>query len=224
MQTAKSDLCGTDAFSRTSRCLHHADRSFPNPTYHPYAHPSFADSQTLNISTPSSTTLISCGTAGSQWKAPPLRSSVRRSMSTLSTNSSSSLRSLPHAPVRRADSFGETCKSMKRAPLFSVAAKSTRVSVAPYGKTPSTSLAESGSSAFAKASPIASGRTSSSLPSATSLLASHRRRTTNSLRYEGARLACVRTGTSSVFGTIWMSRSCANVSGAIPQVINFYIR
>lgn len=49
-------------------------------------------------------------------------------MSTISTNSSSSLRSLPRAPVRRTDSFGEACKSMKRAPSFSVAAKCSDLS------------------------------------------------------------------------------------------------
>ena len=52
----------------------------------------------------------------------------RRSMSTMSTNSSSSLRSLPPAPVRRTDSFGDTRKPMKRAPSFSVAAKDSDVS------------------------------------------------------------------------------------------------
>ena len=49
-------------------------------------------------------------------------------MSTLSSTSSSSLRSLPLAPVRRADSFGEPRKSMKRVPSFSVAAKDSDVS------------------------------------------------------------------------------------------------
>jgi len=44
-------------------------------------------------------------------------------MSTMSTNSSSSLRSLPHAPVQHTNSFSKTCKSMKHAPLFSVAEK-----------------------------------------------------------------------------------------------------
>jgi len=52
----------------------------------------------------------------------------RRSMSTMSTNSSSSLRSLPRAPVRCTDSFGDARKSMKRAPSFSVAAKDSDVS------------------------------------------------------------------------------------------------
>jgi hypothetical protein len=46
----------------------------------------------------------------------------------MSTNSSSSLQSLPCAPVRRTDSFGEMRKSMKRAPSFSVAAKGSDVS------------------------------------------------------------------------------------------------
>jgi hypothetical protein len=46
----------------------------------------------------------------------------------LSSTSSSSLRSLPLAPVRRTDSFGETRKSMKRVPSFSVAAKDSDVS------------------------------------------------------------------------------------------------
>jgi hypothetical protein len=101
---------------------------FPNPAYRPYSRPSSVDSQTLNVSSPSSTTLISCGTAESQWKTQPSRSSVRRSLSTMSTTSSSSLRSLPRAPVRRTDSFGDACKSMKRAPSFSVAAKDSDVS------------------------------------------------------------------------------------------------
>jgi hypothetical protein len=46
----------------------------------------------------------------------------------MSTTSSSSLRSLPRAPVRRTDSFGEARKPMKRAPSFSVAAKDSDVS------------------------------------------------------------------------------------------------
>lgn len=46
----------------------------------------------------------------------------------MSTTSSSSLRSLPRAPVRRTESTGETRKSMKRAPSFSVAAKDSDVS------------------------------------------------------------------------------------------------
>ena len=46
----------------------------------------------------------------------------------MSSTSSSSLRSLPLAPVRRADSFGEPRKSMKRVPSFSVAAKDSDVS------------------------------------------------------------------------------------------------
>lgn len=111
---------------RTSHRLHHADRLFPNPAHHPYPRPSSLDSQTLNVSTPSSTTLISCGTVESQWKLQPMR--FRRSMSTMSTNSSSSLRSLPRAPVRCTDSFGDARKSMKRAPSFSVAAKDSDVS------------------------------------------------------------------------------------------------
>jgi hypothetical protein len=114
---------------RTSNRLRQSDHSFPNPTYHPYSRPSSVDSQTLNISTPSSTTLISCGAAESQWKAQPSRSSIRRSVSTLSSStSSSSLRSLPRAPVRRTDSFGEARHCMKRAPSFSVAAKDSDVS------------------------------------------------------------------------------------------------
>ena len=151
MQSAKLELRGADAFSRytiysfiyfarfdflsnffryrTSNRLRQSDHSFPNPTYHPYSRPTSVDSQTLNISTPSSTTLISCGTAESQWKAQPSRSSIRRSVSTLSSStSSSSLRSLPRAPVRRADSFGEARNCMKRAPSFSVAAKDSDVS------------------------------------------------------------------------------------------------
>jgi hypothetical protein len=101
---------------------------FPNPVYHPYARPSSADSQTLNISTPSSTTLHSSRSAVSQWKKQPSNPSFRRSVSTMSTNSSSSLQSLPCAPVRRTDSFGETRKAMKRAPSFSVAARGSDVS------------------------------------------------------------------------------------------------
>ncbi|KAF8501629.1 hypothetical protein F5888DRAFT_1251581 [Russula emetica] len=128
MQSAKLELRGTDAFSRTSNRLRQSDHLFPNPPYHPYTRPSSVDSQTLNISTPSSTTLISCGAAESQWKAQPSRSSIRRSVSTISTTSSSSLRSLPRAPVRRTDSFGEAPKCMKRAPSFSVAAKNSDVS------------------------------------------------------------------------------------------------
>ena len=46
----------------------------------------------------------------------------------MSSTSSSSLRSLPLAPVRRTDSFGEVRKSMKRVPSFSVAAKDSDVS------------------------------------------------------------------------------------------------
>jgi hypothetical protein len=46
----------------------------------------------------------------------------------MSSTSSSSLRSLPLAPVRRTDSFGETRKPMKRVPSFSVAAKNSDVS------------------------------------------------------------------------------------------------
>jgi len=147
MQSAKPELRRTDAFSRyiisfsiyfslvltffrrrTSHRLRHSDHLFPNPAYHSHTRPSSADSQTLNVSTPSSTTLISCGTAESQWKAQPSRSSNRRSVSTMSSTSSSSLRSLPLAPVRRTDSFGETRKFMKRVPSFSVAAKDSDVS------------------------------------------------------------------------------------------------
>jgi hypothetical protein len=149
MQSAKLELRGTDAFSRyiippsicfarfnflsnflryrTSNCLRQSDHLLPNSAYHPYTRPSSVDSQTLNISTPSSTTLISCGTAESQWKAQPSRS-IRRSVSTISTTSSSSLRSLPRAPVRRTDSFGEARKCMKRAPSFSATAKNSDVS------------------------------------------------------------------------------------------------
>ena len=54
--------------------------------------------------------------------------SFRRPVSTVSTTSSSSLQSLPRAPVRRTDSFGETRKSVKRAPSFSVTAKGSDVS------------------------------------------------------------------------------------------------
>jgi transcription factor SPN1 len=148
MQSAKLDLRRTDAFSRyvflssmyftrfdfyanflrhrTSHRLRNSDHLFPNPAYH--TRPSSIDSQTLNVSTPSSTTLISCGTAESQWKAQPSRSSIRRSVSSMSSTSSSSLRSLPLAPVRRTDSFGEARKSMKRVPSFSVAAKDSDVS------------------------------------------------------------------------------------------------
>ncbi|KAH9994809.1 hypothetical protein BJV77DRAFT_280235 [Russula vinacea] len=123
MQSAKLELRRTDAFSRTSHRLRQSDHLFPNPAY-PHTRPSSADSQTLNISTPSSTTLISCDAAEPQWKAQPSRSSIRRSVSTMSSStSSSSLRSLPLAPVRRADSFGEARKCMKRVPSFSVAAK-----------------------------------------------------------------------------------------------------
>ncbi|KAI9456008.1 hypothetical protein F5148DRAFT_384380 [Russula earlei] len=129
MKSAKLELRGTDAFSRTAHRLHHSDRLFPNPAYHPYARPSSADAQTLNVSTPSSTTLHSCGTAQTQWKPQPSRSSICRSLSTMSTtSSSSSLRSLPRIPARRTDSFGEARKSMKRAPSFSVAAKDSDVS------------------------------------------------------------------------------------------------
>jgi transcription factor SPN1 len=46
----------------------------------------------------------------------------------MSSTSSSSLRSLPRAPVRRTDSFGEARNYMKRAPSFSVAAKDSDVS------------------------------------------------------------------------------------------------
>ena len=113
---------------RTAHRLHHSDRLFPNPAYHPYARPSSADSQTLNVSTPSSTTLHSCGAAEPQWKAQPSRSSLCRSLSTMSTTSSSSLRSLPRAAVRRTDSLGNVRKSMKRAPSFGVAAKDSDVS------------------------------------------------------------------------------------------------
>lgn len=113
---------------RTSHRLRQSDHLFPNPAY-PHTRPSSADSQTLNISTPSSTTLISCDAAEPQWKAQPSRSSIRRSVSTMSSStSSSSLRSLPLAPVRRADSFGEARKCMKRVPSFSVAAKDSDVS------------------------------------------------------------------------------------------------
>ena len=118
----------TDARYRTSHRLNRSDRMFSNPVYHPYAHPSSADSQTLNISTPSSTTLHSSRSAATQWKKQPSNSSFRRSVSTMSTNSSSSLQSLPRAPVRRTDSFGEARKAMKRAPSFSVAAKGSDVS------------------------------------------------------------------------------------------------
>ncbi|KAI0300905.1 hypothetical protein BC826DRAFT_1102221 [Russula brevipes] len=128
MQSAKLELRGTDAFSRTSNRLRQTDRLIPNPPYHPYARPSSLDSETLNISTPSSTTLHSCGTAESHWKTQPLRSSIRRSVSSMSTTSSSSLRSLPSVPVRRTDSFGEARKAMKRAPSFSVAAKDSDLS------------------------------------------------------------------------------------------------
>jgi hypothetical protein len=112
---------------RTSHRLRQSDHLFPNPAY-PRTRPSSADSQTLNVSTPSSTTLISCDAVEPQWKAQPSRSSIRRSVSTLSSTSSSSLRSLPLAPVRRADSFGEARKCMKRVPSFSVAAKDSDVS------------------------------------------------------------------------------------------------
>ncbi|KAI0303739.1 hypothetical protein B0F90DRAFT_1809449 [Multifurca ochricompacta] len=128
MQSAKLESRGTDAFTRASRRLSHSDRLFPNPTYHPYARPSSADSHTLNVSTPSSTTLHSSRSAESQWKVQPSRSSYRRSVSTMSTSSSSSLHSLPRAPVRRTDSFGKARKSMKRAPSFSVDAKGSDVS------------------------------------------------------------------------------------------------
>ena len=111
---------------RTSHRLRNSDHLFPNPAYH--TRPSSIDSQTLNVSTPSSTTLISCGTAETQWKAQPSRSSIRRSVSSMSSTSSSSLRSLPLAPVRRTDSFGEARKPMKRVPSFSVAAKDSDVS------------------------------------------------------------------------------------------------
>lgn len=128
MQSAELELCGTDAFTKASRRLHRSDRLFPNPTYHPYTRPSSADSHTLNISTPSSTTLHSSRSAESQWKMQPSRLSFRRSISTVSTTSSSSLQSLPRVPVRRTDSLGETRKSVKRAPSFSVTAKGSDVS------------------------------------------------------------------------------------------------
>jgi hypothetical protein len=117
MQSAKLELRGMDTFSRSSNRLRQSDHWFPSPVYHPYSCPSSIDSQTLNISTPSSTALISCRTAESQWKAQPSHSSLRCSVSTISTStSSSSLRSLPHAPVWRADSFSEARKCMKPLP------------------------------------------------------------------------------------------------------------
>ncbi|KAH9178163.1 hypothetical protein EDB89DRAFT_1843763 [Lactarius sanguifluus] len=128
IQSAKLEPCGTDAFTRASRRLHRSDRLFPNPVYHPYTRPSSADSHTLNISTPSSTTLHSSRSAESKWKMQPSQLSLRRPVSTVSTTSSSSLQSLPCAPMRRTDSFGEARKAMKRAPSFSVAAKGSDVS------------------------------------------------------------------------------------------------
>ena len=115
---------------RTSHRLRQSDHLFPNPAY-PHTRPSSADSQTLNISTPSSTTLISCDAAEPQWKAQPSRSStgIHRSVSTMSSSTlSSSLRSFPLAPVRCTDPFGEARKCIKRVPSFSVAAKDSDVS------------------------------------------------------------------------------------------------
>ncbi|KAI0264403.1 hypothetical protein BC834DRAFT_844059 [Gloeopeniophorella convolvens] len=128
MQSARLELRDTDPFTRASGRLLRSDRMFPNPVYHPYARPSSTDSHTLNASTPSSSTLHSSRSTQSQWKAQPSRSSFRRSVSSMSTTSSSSLQSLPRAGVRRTDSFGEPRKSMKRAPSFSVAAKTSDAS------------------------------------------------------------------------------------------------
>ena len=58
---------------------------------------------------------------------PLSRSSIRRSVSSMSSTSSPSLWSLPLAPVWRTDSFGEAHESMKRVPSFSVAAKDSDV-------------------------------------------------------------------------------------------------
>ena len=97
-------------------------------TYHPYTFPSSADSQTLNISTPSSTMLLSSCSADSQWKIKPSCLCFCCLVFTVSTTLSLSLKSLPRTLVQHTDLFGETCKLMKHAPSFSVTAKGSDVS------------------------------------------------------------------------------------------------